>query len=1044
MSLPAGKAQALLAYLALPPGRPHPRDKLASLLWGNLGEVEARSSLRQALFVLRRSLSMPRLVVTQRDNVSLDSAAVDVDVLRFDRCVAEGTPGALEKAAALYEGDLLAGLAVSEPGFEQWLLQERERLRELAMDALAKLLLHQRSNGASEAAIQTGLRLLALDPTQESVHRTLMRLYAELGKGGAALRQYQQCVGIVQRELGVEPETETKLLYQQILRDRIGWGPPSTPVESDATPLFGREREMSRLRQALASASEGTGRVALVFGEAGIGKTRLIEWLCTEAAGARSRVLAGRAYETAQILPFSLWADALRKSDALSSLNTVRGVDPAWREQIGRVLQELGFQRPERLPLAEQHVRLFEAVSQLLAHMSALGPMVLVLEDLHWADDMSLRLLSFACRRLASHPVLIVGSLRQEELADAPILRRVVEELDRKPGFAEIALEPLSRADTENLVAVLSRTGTMASRVVELAKEVWDLSRGNPFVIVEIMRASELGQMSQATARLALPERVRGMVARRLDRLDDRGRRLVAVAAVIGRRCDVPLLAASSGLAEYEAADGVEELVRRRILHEVEGGLEFAHDHIQQVAYQSLIASRRAVLHADVAFALEKLHHERLSDVYDVLAYHFARTDHAAKAVQYLTHLAREAFERYGLAEAVGFLNEALEHAHRLPSPARESAVVDLVTRLCPCLFFLARLPESLELLRRHQSAPERLGNPSASARYYFWLGHTYAALGDPARATEWAGQALAEADRAGDDFTRARAYFVLTLAGYWSGRHAEAVANGQRAIALLEPGAANRNFLAWLGATCWALGASYALVGDAEAALRYLSRAESLGDAVGYGRLHTLAAIATADLLAKRGEWDVAIEHCGKLLQRVAGTSDAPLAAGFLGSAYLEKGDSEAAIAWMEPALEILRRAPILEFEAVMAARLAEAHRLAGHTERAREFADEACRLTAAIRCAYAIGEAQRVAGRVAQAEGDLARANDHLSDALHSFASAGIRLEVARTRLDLAQLSRGTDTARYHLAQARDLFDALGLRKDAMRVEQLSARSS
>src|SRR5262249_26008824 len=145
---------------------------------------------------------------------------VEVDVLLFERRVAEGTATALQEAAELYQGDLLAGLAVSEPGFEEWLLTERERLRELAGGALAKVLVDQRPGRVFGAAGATGLRLVALDPLQESVHRTLMRLYAELGRRPAALRQYQMCVRVLQRELGVEPEAETKQLYQELVRQQ--------------------------------------------------------------------------------------------------------------------------------------------------------------------------------------------------------------------------------------------------------------------------------------------------------------------------------------------------------------------------------------------------------------------------------------------------------------------------------------------------------------------------------------------------------------------------------------------------------------------------------------------------------------------------------------------------------------------------------------------------------------------------------------------------------------------------------------------------------
>ena len=231
--LPTRKTQALLAYLALPLGQAHPREKLASLLWGDMPDAQARGNLRHALSRIRKAL--PR---TARPGMLLDGpsvapgpSAVDVDVARFERLVADGRPDALEQIAGLYRGDLLAGLALAERPFEEWLTSERERLHELAIQALGRLFTHQQKAGAAEPAVQTGLRLLALDPLQEPVHRAVMRLYARLGRREAALRQYQLCVDALKRELSTPPEAETTQLYQEIQRAR--------PIHPDQAPASG-------------------------------------------------------------------------------------------------------------------------------------------------------------------------------------------------------------------------------------------------------------------------------------------------------------------------------------------------------------------------------------------------------------------------------------------------------------------------------------------------------------------------------------------------------------------------------------------------------------------------------------------------------------------------------------------------------------------------------------------------------------------------------------------------------------------------------------
>src|SRR2546427_2641506 len=179
--LPTRKAQALLAYLALPAGRFHSREKLTALLWGEKAEARARHSLRQALASLRRALggTAPGLL-TRGDTIALNPEAVAVDVADLEAALAEGSPEALARGAALYKGDLLDGFGVDEVPFEEWRVVERERLHELALEGLAKLLREQLRADRPGAAIHTELRFLALEPVQEAVHRALMRLYLRL------------------------------------------------------------------------------------------------------------------------------------------------------------------------------------------------------------------------------------------------------------------------------------------------------------------------------------------------------------------------------------------------------------------------------------------------------------------------------------------------------------------------------------------------------------------------------------------------------------------------------------------------------------------------------------------------------------------------------------------------------------------------------------------------------------------------------------------------------------------------------------------------
>jgi len=223
--IPIRKGQALLAFLALKPGEVIARSKLAGLLWGDCGDTQAQSSLRQTLTVLRKALGPinDQVLRADRQSIGLDGAGVEVDALSFQDLIASGTPADLETAVSLYRGDLLDGLELSDPGFQAWLEDERRRFHDLMAGALNALMAHKRADGARQDAVVLAQRLLTLDPLREDVHRALMVLYAELGQRQAALQQYQRCRELLASELNVEPEAETEALYQTLrINDTAG------------------------------------------------------------------------------------------------------------------------------------------------------------------------------------------------------------------------------------------------------------------------------------------------------------------------------------------------------------------------------------------------------------------------------------------------------------------------------------------------------------------------------------------------------------------------------------------------------------------------------------------------------------------------------------------------------------------------------------------------------------------------------------------------------------------------------------------------------
>lgn len=1047
LAMPAKKAQALLAYLALRPGRPHARESLTTLLWGDVGERQARHSLRQTVFLLRKVFAAARNpgLVVQGETVTLTPSTVDVDVVTFERLIRKGTPDALDAAGALYGGPFLDGLRVDEDPFEEWLRSERERLRELALEALTRLLAQQVKAGRIEPAIQTAGRLLAFDPLQEGAHRTLIRLYARQGRRAAALRQYQACVAALRKELGVEPDPETQRLYREILQQQAK---PSAAVRAGVaaaeTPLIGRETELVHLRRMLREILRGQGRVVLLTGEAGIGKSRLIEELAAEATRHGCRVLLGRAYETEQILPFRPWVDALRAGAITSEPDVLAGLPPGWRGELVRLFPELSAPgvRPPITP--QDHVRLFEVVDALVAHVAARQPLILALEDLHWADELSLRLFSFIGRRLRARGQLLLGTAREEELPDAPILRRLLHELGPEAHVEHVTLAALSERSTAGLVGALARAGSSRSRVAELAQRVWAISEGNPFVIVETMRALQDDRGLEPTG-LSLPHRVREVLTSRLERLGATGLLLVAVAAVIEREFSFRELQQASGRSRRETAEGLEELVRRRILHAVGERFDFTHAWIRRVVYDDLLAPRRQALHAAVGEALERVHPDVLDQVYDRLAYHFSRADEPAKAFDYLMRLADRTARSYAFEEATRILREARGWIDRLPVEQRDRHHLDLVYRLAHALLFLGRSAEARELLTAEARRIERLQDPTLSGPYYFWVSYTNANLGESERAARAALRALEEAARCGDEATMGKADFELARESFILGRPLEGVTFGRQAVALLE----RTDERWWLSQGLWALALNLLHLGDFAPALEALERARAIGESIGDRRLQSPAVAYMGRVHALIGEYETGIALCRQALELAADPISRILAASQLGMAHWENDDPQQAIPVLEEALAQLQQLGELggyrfrDLGGLLIAGLSEMYLRRGEVEQAAQLGLRAHDVTTGGRWPVAVAYAERALGRIARARGDLAQADAHFGRSIELFTGADTRFQTARTRLLLAEIlhARGDQPrASAQLREARDVFRLLRVPIYVERAERLA----
>jgi DNA-binding SARP family transcriptional activator len=421
------RARSLLAWLAIHPGL-HPRGRVAGVFWPDVLEESARSSLRTTLATLKRELGEPAaaVVTAARESIGIEiGGEVKVDLHAFEQLVSRGQ---LKRAVALCRGDLLADLD------DDWVNEPREHHRHRLLGILGQLADEAERSGELDAALERTREQVTIDPLSEEAQCDLVRRLAAAGDRTGALSAYGVYSGRLQRELGLAPSAEIRELVEGVRRGEsaphtatngafhgepaAAHSPPAPLppmlMRRESAPLVGRRAELEQLRSALSRAAQGELCAILVTGEAGSGKSRLVAEFAAEAHASGADVWAGRCYEDSPV-PYGPFVESLRHRVTKDAL-------PGWAaRELPRLLPELhGFDMTPPIPAAdpaEARYRLFEAVVSVVAGSPDRTPVLLVLEDLHWADQATLLMLAHLTRTASSHPSSCSARLAKESRA---------------------------------------------------------------------------------------------------------------------------------------------------------------------------------------------------------------------------------------------------------------------------------------------------------------------------------------------------------------------------------------------------------------------------------------------------------------------------------------------------------------------------------------------------------------------------------------------------------------------------------------------------
>lgn len=729
------QARQLLKILLTERPRPVSSDRLIEILWPNSTPGAAATTLRSAINALRNVLeperpnrAPSRYILTQAPGYAFHlHPDIWLDVEVFEKELesarhAETTDQQyrhLKTAVDLYQDDYL----ICDP-YADWVQNERERLQELYFNALLQLAELQAQSGHFVAAIAACRQILARDEVRENAYQALMRYQAESGDSAAALLTYERCRNVLSEELGADPSPLTQQLHQRILNGEIEMpaepaGRPhrAAPAESagrghpigdpEAIPqrtllpvvdthfleiFVGREAEVALAEDRLTQALHGHGDVVVFAGEAGVGKTRLAYPILQQATTANATVLCVTCQPLEQQLPFAPLADVLGRY--LHSLpdHALHKLPTASLTQLAQIIPSLQDRLPNLAASAwdgaigadENRQRLIDGIVTFLTSLARLRPMVIFVDDLHWADHDTLAVLGRLIQRVADAPLLVMLAYRTDDLAENEDLSMLLHALNRRQEQAIIQVDRLRVQHVRHIVQLLLQPYQPRAGV-ELADALYAATQGNPLFVTEAVRDLLERQSEHQTLpldgggsadhflfqqALRRNRRVQEVILERIERLPLPAQELLQLAAVLGRDFSLDLLEAT---AATDPVDSLEVLLQRKFLVErPDERIDFSHQIVRQVAYDSINTLQRRRLHFRIAQALEAL--RRAEDNPRETAFHYSQAGRSAQQpFAYYSILAGERLlRRLGFRQAVVHFDDALATLKALPDSPPE------------------------------------------------------------------------------------------------------------------------------------------------------------------------------------------------------------------------------------------------------------------------------------------------------------------------------------------------------------------------------------
>ena len=650
---------ALLIRLAVEAGRKLTRDYLMDLLWPDVAAPRARHSLAQALTVLKEKIGRDQLVV-QRASIALAAGAVQVDV------------GQIDAPETQIRGQFLDGFEV--PGavqFEQWKDEWRAKLMPRIRDCLVRQMDGGRRVGDFATVERHAQVLLDLDPLSEDAVRGLIEARAWVGDRTNALKVFARFEARLGEELDAKPSAELVRIAELLREGRRAAPRPTVAGQVserrerrfEAETLIGREREFARLYDAWLEVRRREPRIAVLLGDPGVGKTTLTNAFVSTCQMEGAAIARAQAYDAERELPFGVLAELIKQ---LTVQRAIGGADPEALSELTRVSPEIfaafpGVPKPVEWSAEVIPLRLADSFLKALEAAAEESPLVLVVDDVHAADNATVAILHIVARKLRGTRLLLILTARSNELRTAAGPSALMSD-GTMDGLQTLELEPLPPEAAERLVG--ARVSKADARIADVpVARILQAGNGNPLALELLTKEwlahgsssllSDLEALNtQPAANIGIPRAIGAVFDRQIRRLDAPTRAALDLAAVLGRRlADLPLYEVVE-LSPAAAGEALSRLKEEGFLREVHGGLEFRNELIRAQAYYAIVGPARQQLHRRVGEVLDQRPEATRRAVKLEVAWHLLRGGDRARAVSSAIEGAEAAISSGGFLEA--------------------------------------------------------------------------------------------------------------------------------------------------------------------------------------------------------------------------------------------------------------------------------------------------------------------------------------------------------------------------------------------------------